>query len=301
MPARHRSAISAGSNGETELADHHRRFVWYELITTDMAAAKIFYAKVLGWGAQDASTSDLAYTLFSVGETPVSGLMDLPEHAQKLGATPRWMGYVGVDDIDATAERIKRLGGAVYVPPTDSNIGRVAVVADPQAATLGLVEGLKPGQRQRAEPGKPGRVGWHELLATDWQKAFAFYTELFGWQRADVETGSVDAYQLFSTGGQILGDICNKPSDEPVPFWICYFNVEDIEAATERVKAAGGLILAGPLELPDGSLIARYKDPQGAPFALQGKRSQTGISWSTNWDGISSKGRLVTTRRDVQS
>ena len=66
-----------------------------------------------------------------------------------MGATPRWMGYVGVDDMDATADRIKRLGGAVYVPPTNSNIGRISVVADPQTATLALVKGLKPGQQLR--------------------------------------------------------------------------------------------------------------------------------------------------------
>ena len=101
-----------------------------------------------------------------------------------MGATPRWMGYVGVKDVDATADRLKRLGGAVYVPPTDSNIGRISVVADPQTANLALVQGLKTGQRQPAELGKPGRVGWHELLAADWKKAFAFYGELFGWQRA---------------------------------------------------------------------------------------------------------------------
>src|ERR1035437_10709904 len=158
------------------------RFVWYELITTDMAAAKAFYTKVVGWGAQDASTPDLAYTLFTSEGTPVDGLMDTPEDAKKMGATPRRMGHVGVDDVDATADRIKRLGGAVYVPPTNSNIGRISVVADPQTATFGLVEGLKPRRQQLAEPGKLGRVGWHELIAADREKSFAFYGELFGLQ-----------------------------------------------------------------------------------------------------------------------
>jgi predicted enzyme related to lactoylglutathione lyase len=160
------------------MVDCHGRFTWYELITTDMPAAKAFYAKVLGWGARDASTPDLAYTLFTAGSALIGGLMDLPEDARKLGATPRWMGYVSIDDVDATVDRIKRLGGAVYVPPTNSNIGRISVVADPQMATLGLVEGLKPGQEPPAEPDEPGRVGWHELLAADWEKAFAFYGEI---------------------------------------------------------------------------------------------------------------------------
>jgi hypothetical protein len=279
------------------VVDCHGRFAWYELITTDMAAAKVFYAHVLGWGAQDASTPDLAYTVFTAGQASVGGLMDLPEEARKLGATPRWMGYVDVNDVDATADRIKRLGGAVYVPPTDSNIGRISVVADPQSATLALIKGLKPRREQPADLGQSGGVGWHELLAIDCNRAFVFYSELFGWQKADAEIGAADAYQLFSCGGQTIGDICNKPPEEQVPFWVYYFNVDDIDAAAERVKAAGGRIFAGPLELPGGSWIARCMDPQGAPFALQGTRSRDGIRWSTEWQGISSQGRLVTTPR----
>jgi predicted enzyme related to lactoylglutathione lyase len=278
------------------MVDYPGRFAWYELITTDMAAAKAFYGKVVGWGAQDASTSDLAYTLFTAGTAAVSGLMDLPEDGRKMGATPRWMGYVGVDDVDATAGRIKHLGGSVYVPPTNSNIGRISVVADPQRATLGLVEGLKPGQSQPAELGEFGRVGWHELLAADPEQAFAFYGELFGWQKEDAETGPTDTYQLFSAGGQTVGGMRTKRPTEPAPYWLCYFNIGDIDAATELVKTGGGQILEGPDKLLDGSWIARCTDPQGAAFALQGKRSRDGASelgWSTEWGGISSRGRLI--------
>src|SRR5450631_4616670 len=121
----------------------HGRFAWYELMTTDVADAKAFYAEVVGWGTQDAPTPELAYTLFTIGSASVSGLMDLPGEARKMGATPRWMGYVGVDDADVTSDRIKRLGGAVFVPPTNTNIGRISVVADPQTATLALIEGPK--------------------------------------------------------------------------------------------------------------------------------------------------------------
>jgi predicted enzyme related to lactoylglutathione lyase len=279
------------------MVDYAGRFVWYELITTDMAAAKAFYSKVVGWGAQDVSTPDLTYTLFTAGRAEVSGLMDLPEDGRKMGAPPRWMGYVGVDDVDATADRIKRLGGVVYVPPTNSNIGRISVVADPQTATLGLVEGLKPRQQQPAEPGKLGRVGWHELIAADREKSFAFYGELFGWQKEDAETGPTDTYQLFSAGGQTFGGMRPKHPMEPDPFWLYYFNIGDIDAATEFVKTGGGQILEGPQELLDGSWIARCTDPQGAAFALQGKRSEDSIGWTTEWDGISSKGRLVTKPR----
>ena len=189
------------------------------------------------------------------------------------------------------------LGGAVYVPPTNSNIGRISVVADPQTATLGVGQGLKTGQRQRADLGKPGRVGWHELLAADWKKAFAFYGELFGWQKADAEIGPTDAYQLFSAGGQTIGGMFTKRPTDPIPFWLYYFNVDDIDAAVERVKTAGGRIFEGPLEMPGGSWIARCGDPQGAAFALQGKRNRDAVGWSTEWGEFSSKGRLVTPAR----
>jgi predicted enzyme related to lactoylglutathione lyase len=203
------------------------------------------------------------------------------------------VGYVGVNDVDVVADRLKRLGGTVYVPPTNTNIGRISVVADPQTATLALVTGLKLGQAQPAEPGKPGRVGWHELLAADREKAFAFYGELFGWQKADDEIGPRDTYQMFSAGGLTIGGIFTKHAAEEIPFWLYYFNVGDLDEALERVKTGGGQLYEGPIELPDGSWIARCRDPQGAAFALQGKRNQSGVGWSTEWGGFSSKGKLV--------
>ena len=272
------------------------RFAWYELMTTDLPAAQAFYAKVLGWRAQDASTSELPYTLFSAGTARLGGLMPLPEDAKKMGATPRWMGYVGVDDVEASAERITRLGGAIYVPPTNSNIGRIAVVADPQKAIVALIERMQPSQPQPIELDALGRVGWHELLAEDWATAFTFYSELFGWQKADTELGPTDTYQIFSSGEETIGGIFTKRAAEPIPYWLYYFNVEDIDAAVARVKSCGGQILEGPIEVPEGSWIIRCIDPQGAIFALQGKRRQHEIGWSTSWSGISSRGRLVDKR-----
>jgi uncharacterized protein len=283
----------AGSNGETDMVDYHGRFAWYELITTDVAAAQAFYTEVIGWGAQDASTPALAYTLFTAREVSVGGLMVLPDEARRKGATPRWVGYVGVMDVDVTTDRLKALGGAVYIPPTDSNIGRIAVVADPQAANLALVQGLKTGQLPSAEFGKPGRVGWHELLAADWQKAFAFYGELFGWQRADAGIDATDGYQLFSAGGQTIGGMSTKRRTDPVPYWVYYINVDDIDAAAERVRTAGGKVFESPAQMPGGSWIARCGDPQGGAFAIQGERNRNAVGWSTEWGGFSSKGRLV--------
>ena len=255
-------------------------FAWYELITTDVEAAKAFYTRTMGWGAWDASVPGRRYILFTDGKGSIAGLMDLPEDARKMGVGPGWVGYVGVNDVDATADRIKRLGGVVHVPPTDiANISRFSVFSDPQTARLALFKWLAPGQEQAGDLGAPGRVGWHELLAADWEKAFVFYSELFGWQKADSEIGAMGTYQLFSAGGQTIGGMVTKPATMPAPFWLYYFNTSDIDAAAQRVKTGGGQILGGPLELPGGTWIVQCTDPQGAIFALEGNRGRTPVGY----------------------
>src|ERR1700761_5682891 len=272
-----------------------------------MAAAGKFYADVVGWNVKDGAGADFVYKLFCSGTTPIGGLIGLPPEAQRMGATARWMGYVGVQDIGAVTERLKRLGGTVYVPPTDSNIGRIAVVADPQNASLALVEGLRGGPEISAESNAAGRIGWQELLAADGAKAFGFYSELFGWQKAGTDAGSTEYQMVQTEDGALIGGMFNKRPIDPVPFWLLYINVEDIDAATARVKAGGGQVFEGPIELSEGSWIARCRDPQGAAFSLQGrrgdqaKRGTTEVGWSTEWGGISSRGRLVVAKPETKS
>jgi uncharacterized protein len=278
----------------------HARFAWYELLTTDMAAARRFYEGVLGWTSRDATTSRFAYSVFYAGDAPVCGLMELPLEGRKMRAMPRWVGYVAVDDLDLTVDRLRRLGGAVYVPPTDTNTGRIAIVADPQGATLALAQGLKH-DLPPSEAEQLGRVGWHELLAGEWKAAFAFYQELFGWHRTQSGVGSLESYQLLSAGGRTIGGMFNKLPIAPMPFWLYYFNVPDIAVATDRVMACGGRTVQGPNQLPDVGWIAWCLDPQGAMFALQAASNQSDVErlsaaelgWSTTWGAFSSHGRLV--------
>ena len=256
------------------------RFLWYELMTTDTKAAKAFYAKVMGWEPRDAGAPGMSYTLFAVGEDAVCGLTDLREDARRAGAPPKWIGYVGVDDVDAAADQVKRLGGVVLVPPTSvPGISRVSVVADPQQATLVLCKWLQPGEAKAPDTGAAGRVGWHELLAADWERAFSFYSALFGWQRADTDSEAASTYQQFSAGGQTIGGMYTKPASVPLPFWLYYFNSNDVDAAAKRVTAGGGRILEGPIGVPGGSWVARCLDPQGAMFALVGKRGSKTVGY----------------------
>jgi len=258
----------------------HGYFVWYELITTDMEAGQAFYTKVLGWGTRDGSMPGMSYTLFMLGGVPVAGMMMLSQQARTMGAKPTWTGHVAVDDVDAVVEKVRRLGGAVHIPPTDGpNGARFSIIADPQSATLFLVNGHGLGQEQMGELDKTGRVGWHELLAADREEAFAFYRELFGWEKATDDAGTKGAYQVFSARGPAIGGMFTKPVAVPVPFWLYYFNVGDIDMALKRVNAAGGQVLEGPIELPGGSFIARCIDPLGAMFALEGKRSHRPVGY----------------------
>lgn len=286
----------AGANGAADLVNDPGFFAWYELITTDVSAAATFYRSVVGWETKAASTSALPYALFTAGETPAGGLMELPEEGRRMGAQPRWLGYVGVTDVGAMADRIKRLGGTVYVPPTDTNIGRISVVADPHAAAFAVIDHLQVEAQRPADFGKPGRVGWHELLAADLEEDVAFYRELFGWHRTDRKNDlSDDAYVALSVGGQVIAGAFRKSPLDPEPFWLFYFNVEDLDAAAERVMAGGGQVSRNDMELPSGLWVAHCLDPQGAAFALQGKRAHAPkVGWSTEWQGFSSRGQLVT-------
>src|SRR6478735_3448301 len=142
--------------GEACMSSAHGQFAWYELMTTDAAAAEAFYKSVVGWNARDASQPGMTYTSFLAGSTPVAGVMTLPEDARVAGARPGWLGYVVVDDVDACAVRVTDGGGQVHRPATDiPGIGRFAVVADPQGAEFVLFKGMECGSASPALPDEP--------------------------------------------------------------------------------------------------------------------------------------------------
>ncbi len=246
------------------------KFVWYDVMTSDTQAAESFYTQVIGWSAKDAGMPDGGYTIFSAGPTMIGGLMPITPEAAAMGARPCWSGYIGVDDVDAYAERVKAAGGAVHRPPTDiPGVGRFAVVADPHGAVFILFKGNGEPDQTPPAPGTPGTVGWHELHAGDGASAFAFYSGLFGWTKDQaMDMGPMGVYQLFATGGEAVGGMMTKMPEMPVPCWLYYFNVEAIDAAMGRVTKHGGKVLMGPHEVPGGQWILQCLDPQGAMFAM---------------------------------
>jgi hypothetical protein len=259
------------------MSDAQGKFVWYELMTTDTAAAARFYESVIGWTSKPMDMGDMTYTVFDVPAAGrgIAGMMTLPEELKSMGVPPNWTGYVYVDDVDATAAKFTQLGGSVRRPPDDiPTVGRFAVVADPQGAVVCIFKPL-PLENPPPEPTMtPGFVGWHELYAAEWSSAFDFYSKVFGWTKdQEMDMGEMGTYLIFAHNGQMIGGMMTKTPNIPMPSWGYYFIVDNIDSGIERVKAGGGMILNGPMEVPGGSFIAQCNDPQGAFFSITGPRN----------------------------
>lgn len=257
------------------MSDDHGRFIWYELLTTDTEAAKRFYGDVVGWTYDEISGGGMTYVIAKAGDDGVGGMMLMPAEAKAQNVPPNWSGYVCVDDCDAAAEKVARLGGQVCRAPDDiPNVGRFAVVADPHGAVFEIMTPtpMDPPPRRPA-PGTLGTTGWRELFAGDLASDFDFYSAMFGWRKDQgVDMGPMGTYQLFANQDGVIGGMMTKPPHVPRPAWNYYFQVGPIQAAAERVRVGGGQVLNGPMEVPGGDWVLQGLDPQGAPFALVGQK-----------------------------
>lgn len=121
------------------MANPHGSWIWYELLTTDTDAAIDFYGQIVGWTASK-FPGPMDYNILSTGEDNVAGVMKNP-----APTAPAWLGYVGVDDVDAAVAKIESLGGKVHMPATDlPGVGRIAMVEDPQGAHFYVMRGTSP-------------------------------------------------------------------------------------------------------------------------------------------------------------
>lgn len=240
-------------------------FIWYDLATTDPAAASAFYASVIGWSPEP--VPEKPYTVFKIGAAFMAGLMRLPPHLEAAGVPPHWSGYIEVDDVDAMVGKAEAAGASLrYGPEELADVGRFAVIADPDGAVFYLYTPSSHGEK--LPPMTPGSIGWRELHARDQGAAFGFYAGLFGWERSRaIEMGPMGTYQLFAYDGLDRGGMMTTQAGMR-PQWLFYFAVDGIEAAAKRVTSAGGTIMFGPVEVPGGAWTLNCRDPQGAYFAL---------------------------------
>lgn len=250
--------------------DH--RFVWYDLLTTDLEAAKAFYGEVVGFEQVPSGMPGARYDLLQAGGQPIGGALQLADAMCAGGARPGWIGYIAVEDIDAALSKLASLGGKTLMGKTEiPTVGWFAMAADPQGAPFQLLQSLPERQAQSDPPaGTVGKVGWRELAAADWEKAWDFYQAMFGWKLNETyDIGPMGKYQLWRAYGENAdGGMFTKPAEMPHPAWVFYFVVHGAKAAAGRIEAAGGQVLMGPMEVPGGGWVINALDPQGGAFAL---------------------------------
>jgi predicted enzyme related to lactoylglutathione lyase len=251
------------------MSDYRGRFLWYELMTNDVDAAKAFYPEITGWTTMPWEAGDQPYTMWMNGEAPVGGLMALPGEAVAAGAPPHWLAYIGTPDIDATVERATELGAQIVVPTMEiPEVGRMTILTDPQGAMFAAYQ--PSGDVPPEVPPENGTFSWNELITSDREAAWAFYSEIFGWETTEeMDMGENGVYHMYSRpGGWPLGGIMDKPPEAPVSAWTVYVKVPDCAAAVETASGAGGQVIYGPVDVPGGDKIAQLFDPQGACFAV---------------------------------
>lgn len=249
------------------------RLLWYELLTTDLKAAESFYKDVVGWTVTAFEGSPTPYDMWTrAGGAPVGGAMTIPAG---MNFPPHWVMYVGVPKLEDAAAHIERLGGSALSPVIDvPTVGRMRTMRDAQGAMFSIYEPAAPPPQPEA-PAENGDVSWIELHTTDAVAAKAFYEDLFGWRETEtMDMGPMGKYYMFGRHLGSLGGMMTKTPDMAgMPnSWTVYFRVPDVDAAVERVKAGGGKVLNGPMDVPGGDRILQAMDPQGAAFALHSKK-----------------------------
>lgn len=250
----------------------HGTPIWYELLSTDADASKVFYDSVIGWDVAPKPDGPIDYRMIvTSGGENVGGVMNLSPEMQAGGARPTWLFYIGVDDVDAAVAQITALGGTVQLPAFDMpGVGRMAMVADPQGVPFYVMRG-EPDQASTvwARTGM-GKCNWNELVTTDQAAGNAFYAAVFGWTYPDKMTmpGDLGDYVFVAVGDETIGATMTVNDDQRAPGWLFYFRAPDIAVAAEKVTAGGGQVVSGPQEVPGGDRIIIAIDPQGAVFGV---------------------------------
>jgi len=254
------------------MRNQHGDFIWYELLTTDINAAVKFYKAVLDWEVEDAGHPDMEYRLAFAEDMAIGGMMTMPEEAISAGAQPVWMGYVGVDDVDAAVANIVAAGGRLQMPAFEvPEVGRMAMVMDSDGIPFYVMRGSTDDTSDAFALDKIGHCGWNELAAKNLDQAIKFYGEQFGWTTGfEMDMGSMGVYKFFEQKDNAIGGMMQANDNAGPAMWTFYFRVADIDAAGEKITAAGGKILHGPAQVPDNDFIINGLDPQGVFFALVG-------------------------------
>lgn len=252
-------------------AKTHGAFSWSELMTTDASAAGEFYANLLGYQVEVADMESGPYTMLKLGQTPVAGVMNLPEGEE---APPAWVFYVTVDDVDAAAERCRSLGAQQVWPMTDvPDVGRMTGFLDPQGAYFAMIQYAYPDMEGTPEPNfgdafvTHGAFSWFELRSPDVAAAKEFYLAVFGWNIKDQEMAGGFSYPVIHVGETGVGGMIPPPASGIPAHWAGYITVDDSDAIAKSAEEAGGSVIAS-MDMPSVGKMHVFQDPQGAAITV---------------------------------
>jgi predicted enzyme related to lactoylglutathione lyase len=234
------------------------KFVWHEQVSSDPKQAQDFYTRLFGWGTEVFKPGEVDYAMISSGGQSHGGF----GQAQEGAPPPHWLCHVRVESLDDTIERAKGAGGKLAAGPFDmGEVGRMAIIADPQGAYLSAYEPRDEG------PAPEGVFVWDELGTTDADGAQRFYEDVFGWTTTDMGA-DYGGYRIFNRGETGIAGVMALQDKSLPPLWLPYVAVSDADATVAKAAELGGSALMGPMDVPKVGRIAVLRDPQGAIFGI---------------------------------
>ena len=252
-------------------SEHHvGKFIFVELVTPDVAAARTFYGSLFGWTFRDVqgggNGGEGRYVEALLDGDPVAGMVQRPIRASERRG-PAWLSFVAVTDVDAARKAAQANGGkSLYEPHDVPGLGRLAVLGDPQGAVIGVLASSS-GDPSDVLP-SVGDWLWASLFTTDPDAAAAFYQTLFDYEVFDDPAPGADHHLILSSDGYARAAANPLPSEKAPPHWLNYVRVDDAPAMAAKVVALGGKVLLTPRNDRHGGRLAIVADPQGAPFGL---------------------------------
>jgi uncharacterized protein len=233
------------------------KFVWHEQVSSDPRRAQDFYKQLFGWETEVFKPGELDYAMIASGGENHGGFAKAMEGAPP----PHWLSHVRVEQLDETIETAKSAGGRLAAGPFEmSEVGRMAIITDPQGAHVSIYEPEGEG------PPSEGVFVWDELGTTDADDAQRFYGDVFGWTTTHMGP-DYGGYRVFNRDETGIAGLMTMPDDAP-PRWQPYVAVEDPDATTAKAKELGGSALAEPMDVPKVGRIGVLRDPQGATFGI---------------------------------
>ena len=238
---------------------------WVDYAASDLPRAQEFYSSLFDWSADVSGEEYGGYVSFRRDGHLVAGLGAAMEGQQQN----TWVTYLLVEDAES-AERAALAAGAQTLAPTMTvgDQGRLAVIADPGGAVVGLWE---PVEHRGSElVAEVGGLAWHELHALDFRAQVDFYTKVFGWRTQVLGDTADFRYSTFGNPDALAGGVFDARGmlPEGVPsHWVVYFGVQDAAAASQRVVELGGTVIRDPWDSEFGR-FAQVTDPLGGLFFL---------------------------------